>query len=1036
MPMRLLDNFDDITQWQVSASDDVKATLHRGKGRDGNALCMAFDFGAVSGYAVARRELALDYGGNYEFSFGVRGDAPANTLQFKLLDASGENVWWVNRPDFAFSREWQRVRFKRRHFAFAWGPAQDHTLRHSAALELVIVKGQGGGKGSVCFDQLALRELPTATSERVPPKVQASAALAPTQPAQAFDGALGTVWRSEHRSGNEQTLTLDFQQLREFGGLVLHWAPDAFASRYAIDYSDDGAHWRTMRHVVAGNGGDDPHLLPESETRYLRLRLQDGPARSYGLAEIEMKDLAWGASPNAFFAALARSAPRGFYPRAYAGEQSYWTVLGIDGGSAHGLLSEDGALEYGPQSASVEPFLLTDDGLVTWANAETEPSLLDGYLPIPSVTWRDRELAMRVTAFGSGERARSQLISCYTLENHSDHARVVTLALAIRPFQVNPPAQFLNRPGGVAPIHNLSWDGKALSVNGERRLYALQAPDQVVMAGFDSGNIPELLARTSSASPDAIEDETGFASAVLRYRLELPPRGSRTIGIIAPLSGAPRLPATGDATAWLDRQQAETAEGWREKLNRVTLSVPAAGQPVRDTLRTALAHILISRAGPALQPGTRAYARSWVRDGAMMSDTLSRLGQVSTVRNYIDWFAPHQFSNGKVPCCVDSRGSDPVAENDSQGALLYLIAQHYRYTRDRAWLERMWRHVAAAARYMNALRSNERSPQNQTAARRAFYGLMPPSISHEGYSDKPAYSYWDDFWALAGYGGAVAIARALGHDAEAERLAAERKEFGSDLHASLRASIAAHGIDIIPGSADRGDFDATSTTIALSVAHRQAELPQRELHATFERYWREFVARREGTKWDAYTPYELRNVGAFVRLGWRERARALLDFFLADRRPLQWNQWAEVVGREVRHPRFIGDMPHGWVASDFASAVLDLFAYERGSDEALVLAAGIPADWLGGDGVGIEDLRTPYGGLSYTLRREGSRLELKITGGLTPPRGGVVFEWPYANTPGRALINGRPARWENGRTLRIHALPATITIESAPDAAG
>ena len=44
MPMRLLDNFDDISQWQVSASDDVKATLHRSKGRDGNALCMTFDF--------------------------------------------------------------------------------------------------------------------------------------------------------------------------------------------------------------------------------------------------------------------------------------------------------------------------------------------------------------------------------------------------------------------------------------------------------------------------------------------------------------------------------------------------------------------------------------------------------------------------------------------------------------------------------------------------------------------------------------------------------------------------------------------------------------------------------------------------------------------------------------------------------------------------------------------------------------------------------------------------------------------------------
>ena len=43
----------------------------------------------------------------------------------------------------------------------------------------------------------------------------------------------------------------------------------------------------------------------------------------------------------------------------------------------------------------------------------------------------------------------------------------------------------------------------------------------------------------------------------------------------------------------------------------------------------------------------------------------------------------------------------------------------------------------------------------------------------------------------------------------------------------------------------------------------------------------EFAARRDGTReWDAYTPYELRNVGAFVRLGWRERAHELLDCFL------------------------------------------------------------------------------------------------------------------------------------------------------------
>ena len=73
----------------------------------------------------------------------------------------------------------------------------------------------------------------------------------------------------------------------------------------------------------------------------------------------------------------------------------------------------------------------------------------------------------------------------------------------------------------------------------------------------------------------------------------------------------------------------------------------------------------------------------------------------------------------------------------------------------------------------------------------------------------------------------------------------------------------------------------------------QARLTPDLLRNTFERYWREFTARRDGLRaWDAYTPYELRTVGTFVRLGRRERALEALDFFFADQQPPQWNQWA------------------------------------------------------------------------------------------------------------------------------------------------
>ncbi len=1026
--MRILDDFDDIGAWRVAASDEVEASLRRVPRGEGSALCLDFDFGQVSGYAVLRRELSLEYPENYELAFDIRGDAPENALQFKLVDASGENVWWVNRADFAFPRDWERIRLKKRHIEFAWGPSRDRSLARSAVLELVIARGRGGGKGSVCFDRLTMSALPVAAGATTP-LVQASSTFAPSHPADVVDGKKESAWRSDPSAGPRQTLTLDFGQPREFGGLVLHWSADAFASRYTIELSDDGERWRTVRRVNTGNGGADSHLLTESEARFIRLHLEDGPAKHYALREIEIKDPAYGASANAFFATLAREAPRGHYPRGFT-EQTYWTVLGIDGGTRHGLLSEDGALELGPLAGSVEPFLLTEDGLVTWADAAIEHSLLDRYLPIPTVTWRERGLTLRVTAFGMGDPTRSQLMTSYTLENHTDRPRVVTLVLAIRPFQVNPPTQLLNLTGGVAPMRELSWNGHALSIDGAQRLFPLRAPDEVVTLAFDAGNLPEILAGRTPIAGHAVSDDTGFASGGLSFRLTLPPRGSERVGIVSPLVGAPML-ATHDTMSWFDREQANVAAQWREKTNRVSLRVPPAGQPMVDTLRTALAHILISRDGARLHPGTRAYARSWVRDGAMMADALLRLGHAQVGREYIDWFAPHQFASGKVPCCVDQRGSDPVAENDSHGQLIYLVAEHYRFTRDRAWLKTMWPHIKAAAAYMNTSRLTERTAANQTLERRAFYGLMPASISHEGYSDKPAYSYWDDFWALTGYDSAVSVARVLGLAADASRLARERDEFSRDLHASLAASMAYHRIDFIPGSADRGDFDSTSTTIALSIAGQQAHLPRQPLERTFERYWEEFLARRAGRKeWHDYTPYELRAVSAFVRLGWRKRATALLDYFMADRRPAGWNQWAEVVGREARERRFVGDMPHGWIASDYIRAALDSFVYERAADRTLILGAGIPVEWLEGDGIAIERLRTPYGELGFSIKRDGPRLTLAIAAGLTPPSGGVVFKWPYQGRPGQAFSNGRPMRWQPGQELRIRSLPAVIEIKA------
>jgi hypothetical protein len=276
----------------------------------------------------------------------------------------------------------------------------------------------------------------------------------------------------------------------------------------------------------------------------------------------------------------------------------------------------------------------------------------------------------------------------------------------------------------------------------------------------------------------------------------------------------------------------------------------------------------------------------------------------------------------------------------------------------------------------------------------------------------------------------VQIAQALGRADDAQRMAASRDEFHGDLMDSLRAATRLHHIDFLPGAAELGDFDPTSTTIALAPGGELDRLPQDLLHNTFERYWQHFVARRDGTlEWKDYTPYEWRNVGAFVRLGWRGRAQEAVEWFFADRAPTAWNQWGEVVSRTPRKPFFLGDLPHAWVASDFVRSALDMFAYARERDDSLVLAAGVPAGWLDGAGVGISGLRTASGTLAYRLRRDGDGLWLEVDDtGLQPPPGGLVLPWPLEGEPAGVTVESGEAGLD-GAELRVTALPARVRVE-------
>jgi hypothetical protein len=1026
----IVDDFEDTGRWTAHPADGVELGIGSDTGSEGRGLRLDFRFTTGSGYAVARRALALELPENYAFSFRIRGDAPANHLEFKLVDSTGTNVWWSVRRDVTFPADWETFTIKKRHIRFAWGPRGGGEIRRVAAIELAITAGQGG-TGTVWIDELELRELPLPDATPPDPVASASTARREHDAARALDGDPASFWSSDV-ADSAAWIVFDFGQLREYGGLILDWVTDRHASDYDIESSDDGERWRMRRAVRGSNGGRDYIYMPESESRSLRLRvLQSVHSAGVALAEASVQPLEWSATREDFFQAVARDAPRGCYPRGMLDEQAYWTVVGVDGDSREALLGEDGALETGRGRFSIEPFLFAEGRLVTWSDARTTQQLDDGFLPIPSVRWDVGELRLAVTAFATGRPGASSVVVRYRVGNQGPAPRRVTLFLVARPFQVNPPTQTLNQRGGTAPIREITLVGRALEVNGERAVVCLTQPARFGAATFDAGDaVADHLLHGQLPAQTSVQDAFDAASGALAFPLVLPAGSEREVDLLVPLhpaSPTPQHEDDDDARRWVEGELARCRNDWRQRLGRVQIHLPEAAAHVVETMYSQLAYVLVNRAGPAIQPGARSYARSWIRDGALTSSALLRLHHAEPVRAFLEWYAPNQYRSGKIPCVVDTRGPDPVPEHDSHGEFIFLVAEYYRYTGNRELAAQLWPRVRDAAVYLDSLRAQRRTPEFRAVEKRMFFGLLPPSISHEGYSAQPMHSYWDDFFALRGFADAASLAGSLGHLDEAERFQRVHDEFERELTESIETAMLHHDIDYIPGCADLGDFDPTSTTIALSPVGASA-LPPEAMLQTFERYLAFFRGRRDGAEWEAFTPYEIRNVGAFVRLGWRERAHELLDYFLEHQRPSGWRQWPEVVWRDARVPRFLGDLPHTWVGSDYVRSVLDLFAYEREEEAALVVAAGVREAWLEPPGLDVRNLQTRFGPLSYTMQRDGDGIEIRIAAGLRLPAGGVVVRPPLRDPIRAATVDGVPIEVGADGQIVVRHLPATLRL--------
>jgi len=1033
---RVLDTFETREGWGTFPSDGVKMSLILSGGVSGRGLSLGYDFDGKAGYAIARKAFPIGTpSGNWSFSFKARGNMRPNTLEFKLVDESGENVWWYTIQEFQPTGTFETVAIRQRQVRFAWGPIGGGPPRDIATIEIVVTAGSGGN-GTLTIDDLVFTALPVDVPVTRIANAIATQTAEGSEPAYAIDSDSVTVWSATAPSGNDAPaivaspralttqpmLTLDLGGIRTYGGMVVHWAPNQHARYVVVDSSNDGTTWNEAGRLINVRGGRSYLPIADGSSRFLRLRLSGGAPASqrYAIRSVSVRPLAFAATPTALMASLAKDAPRREFPRALHDEQVYWSVIGVSGGQSEALLSEDGQLELSKRGPSLEPFLRIGGKLLSWADVTPTQSLMDDVRPIPSVTWRADSTTLIVTAFAAGTVANSSTYARYRIINHARSRLRGNFWLALRPLQVNPSWQFLNTPGGAARVDSLSWNGSVLRANAALRITPLTQPVRVGVATFDGGEAASWIRDTQLPPATRVVDHRSLASAVMSWAYDIAPGDSTDIVVASVLDGRGdplRVPAgtpslVRTAAAARVRQVART---WARDQDAVTIHLPTTAPPLVAAIKANLAWILINRDGAGIQPGSRSYERSWIRDGSLTAEALLRLGRSAEAKQFAEWYAPYQYPSGKVPCCVDARGADPVDEHDSHGQLIHLIHEVWRYTGDREFARTMWPHVVRSVQFMDSLRSTHltKAYEDDTLRMRAlragdkdslsmYRGLLPASISHEGYSAKPMHSIWDDGFALLGYREAVDLAAFLGEREAAVRFGKSLAEFDNHFHHALYTAMERNQIAYIPGSIELADFDATSTTTLLSPGDGFG-MPADALRATFARYYASSKNRlRPDSLWENYTPYEWRTVGAMLRIGMRQEAIDMMDQFMSHRRPANWHQWAEVVWREPRNPKFIGDMPHTWVGSDFIRSALDLFAYREpctlprvpaavaGRSYAprpctIIIAKAIPASWLeGGDSIVVHGLRTGGVTVGYTMKKVGETYVVAFDDSLRP----------------------------------------------------
>ena len=563
------------------------------------------------------------------------------------------------------------------------------------------------------------------------------------------------------------------------------------------------------------------------------------------------------------------------------------------------------------------------------------------------------------------------------LTNGADEPGTVSLVAALRP---------LGPAGWPVAKLDISERGDALLVDGHPALVANAQPSGAGVLPADEIS-SHALAGTLPGGRSATSIK-GDCSGALRFDLSLEPGKTTTLGFVCPvLPGRRAIGHRWDGVsqwAQFDLAKPNPAEGgilqpdpgidcyraiqadtlfdeamayWKGLAGRVRVELP-------DRRWAEAMNAILGHAAMAMNEGAPDVAvvnyNVFNRDGVYTTNILQKAGCPGLAAEAIDYFLRHPF-NGRV-----------YPEADNPGQILWVMGEHWRFTRDRAWLERVY---PAVQKLVALIRYYRTTPEPHWVALDSLdFGDALPEETRQrlqpGRCDGRHPEYTQAF-DIAGMRAAALLAEA----AKAKQDIAAWRPLADRLFQSYEQQFAKR----LPKA--YGSYCVLWPCRLFPLGEGPA----------FEQFRRTGVQKPTGWR---YFPLARAHQGLLA--GRRDAGHATIDRHLAHPQMRGWyafdeggksgaGGWEHL--RTTWNPSVA--MPHGWAIAELWLLLRDSLALE--DDGRLILFAGLPPAWLTGDTpIEIAGLPTWFGKLSVTWKAAEGGATVQLGGDADPPGGFVL----------------------------------------------